>query len=96
MSGHDTLASLLPSVPIFLAAGLVSGTAYFAALRRGVRIAIARGAWLRYAVLALARIAMAALFFAFAIRWSVFSLLAAFMGFLTARQLAVRAARRPE
>ncbi|MDE2050787.1 MAG: hypothetical protein KGL45_13070 [Gammaproteobacteria bacterium] len=89
MTARDTTA-----VAVFAAAGLVLGTAYFASLRRGVLRAVARHAWLSYMLLAPARIAAAALLFTFAVRWGVAALLAAFAGFLLARQLAVRAARR--
>ena len=89
MTSHDTTA-----VAVFAAAGLVLGMGYFASLRRGVRIAVARHAWLPYMLLALARIAAAALFFTFAARWGMAALLGALAGFLLARQLAARAARR--
>jgi hypothetical protein len=93
--GHDALAILRPAVALFAAAGFGLGVAYFASLRQGVRLAFARHAWSPYVLLALARIAAAALFFALAVRWGVPALLAAFAGFLIARQIAVRAARRP-
>lgn len=94
MIAHDISASLRPAVLLLAIAGFVLGVTYFASLRRGVRLSIARHAWLPYILWALARIAAAALFFAFAVRWGVPALLAAFVGFLAARQLAVRAARR--
>jgi len=67
--------------------------AYFASLRRGVRLSVERHAWLRYILSALTRIVTAAIFFTFAVRWGAPALLAAFVGFLAARHLAVRAAR---
>ncbi|HJS92302.1 MAG TPA: ATP synthase subunit I [Steroidobacteraceae bacterium] len=94
MITRDALASLLPTVAPFAAAGFVLGTAYFASLRRGVRDAVALRAWRQYLLLALTRVAAAALFFAFAVRWGAPALLAAFAGFLAARQLAVGAVRR--
>jgi N-ATPase, AtpR subunit len=95
MITRDMLASLLPAIALLAAAGFVLGIAYFASLRAGVRHALARHAWWQYPLLALTRIAAVALFFAFTVRWGVPALLAAFAGFLAARQLAVRAARRP-
>ena len=89
MIAHDVAA-----VAVFTAAGLVLGSAYFATLRRGVQIAVARHAWMPCMLLALARVGAAALFFIFAVRWGAAALMAAFAGFLLARQLAVRAARR--
>jgi hypothetical protein len=59
-----------------------------------VRFSVERHAWLRFVLLALARIAAAAVFFIFAVRWGAPALLAAFAGFLAARHLAIRAARR--
>jgi N-ATPase, AtpR subunit len=95
MTTRDTLASLLPAVALFAAAGFALGMGYFASLRRGVRLAVARHRWSSYLLLALARMTAAALFLAFAVRWGVPALLAAFAGLLAARRIAVRAARRP-
>jgi F1F0 ATPase subunit 2 len=95
MIAHQTLASLWPTAPLLATAGFVLGMAYFASLRRGVLLAVERHAWLGYLLSALIRIAAAALFFTFAVRWGAPALLAAFGGFLAARYLAVRAARRP-
>jgi hypothetical protein len=95
MIGHDAPVILRPAVVLFAAAGFGLGVAYFASLRHGVRHAIARHAWSPYVLLAVARIAAAALLFALAVRWGVPALLAAFAGFLLARQIAVRTARRP-
>lgn len=94
MIAHRTLTSLWPSAPLLAAAGFTLGMTYFAALRRGVRLSVERQAWVRYMLSALARIAAAALFFTFAVHWGAPALLAAFVGFLAARHLAVRAARR--
>lgn len=95
MSAHHALARLSPAIPVFAAAGFAFGSAYFASLRRGLRICVAGRAWSSYVLLALVRILAAALFLAFAVRWGLPSLLAAFAGFLIARHLAVRAARGP-
>lgn len=94
MITHDLIASLRPALLLLAIAGLVLGMAYFASLRHGVHLSIASHAWLPYMLWAMARIAAAALFFTFAVRWGVVALIAAFSGFLIARQLAVRGARR--
>lgn len=94
MMAHRTLASLWPSAPLLATGGFALGMMYFASLRRGVRLSVERHAWVRYVLSALARITAAALFFAFAVHWGAPALLAAFVGFLAARHLAVRAARR--
>jgi len=91
---HDALAGIGPAIALLGTAGFAVGLMYFASLRCGVRLSIARRAWLPYMLLALARIASVALFFTFSLRWGVPSLLAAFVGFLIARQVAVGAARR--
>lgn len=79
---------------LFAAAGLAFGWGYFAALRRGVAAYTDQSAIRRRVGWLLARAAAAALFFAFAVRGGPWPLLAAFMGFLGARQIAVRAVRR--
>ncbi|MBW4050817.1 MAG: hypothetical protein HIU85_05035 [Proteobacteria bacterium] len=82
---------------LFAAMGLAFGRAYFAALRRDVAAytAAEAGALWRSIGGLLARLAAAAVFFAFTMAWGAWPLLAAFLGFLTARQLALRAARKP-
>ncbi|HEX5460973.1 MAG TPA: ATP synthase subunit I [Steroidobacteraceae bacterium] len=87
-----------PGVEAWLAvllagAGLIFGWGYFAALRRGVAAYIGHDRVWRVVAWALVRIAAAVLFFGFAVRWGAWPLLAAFLGFLTARQVAVRTAR---
>ena len=94
MIAHGAIASLRFAVPVFAAAGLVLGMAYFVSLRRIVQSLAARRAWSSYALSAVARLGAMALFFTFAARWGAPVLLAAFAGFLVARQLAVRSARR--
>ena len=94
MIAHQTLAGLWPAAPLLATAGFALGMVYFASLRRGVRASVERHAWWRYVMSALTRIAAAALFFVLAVRWGAPALLAAFAGFLAARYLAVRAARR--
>ena len=90
MTVHDT-----PAMPLLAAAGFLLGAVYFASLRRSVGLSIARRMWASYMAAALVRILAAVLFFTLAVHWGVPALLAAFAGFLVARQLALRAARRP-
>lgn len=94
MNAHDVVAGLRPAVLLLAVAGFALGVAYFASLRRGVHLSIARHAWLPYMLRAFVRIAAAASFFTFAARWGLPALLAAFAGFLAARTLALRGARR--
>ena len=79
---------------LFAAGGLAFGWGYFAALRRGIDASAAQGSVSKTLLWMFARLAAAALFFAFAVRWGAWLLVAAFLGFLAARQIAVRAARR--
>ena len=87
-----------PNSSIALAAawtlgGLVLGLAYFSALRRTVEVfADGRGRLLP-AALTLGRLAAAILFLGLAARFGALPLLTAFLGFLLARALALRAAR---
>jgi hypothetical protein len=74
-------------------AGLVAGALYFAALRRTVAL-YAAGPGRLAAALTLARIAGAILFFGLGARQGALPLLSSFLGFLLARTLALRAARR--
>lgn len=94
MIAHQTLASLWLTAPLLATAGLVVGVAYFGSLRRSVSLSVERHAWWRYMSAALTRIVAAALFFTLDVHWGAPALLAAFAGFLAARLLAVRAARR--
>lgn len=79
------------------AMGLAFGRAYFAALRRGVAAYTAAGAHMLWKSIGwlLARLAAAAVFFALTMAWGAWPLLAALLGFLAARQLALRAVRKP-
>jgi len=79
---------------LFAAGGLAFGWGYFAALQRGIDAYAAQGAVFKSLLWMLARLAAAALFFVFAVRWGAWPLVAAFLGFLAARQIAVRNARR--
>jgi len=77
----------------FLAAGLVVGSAYFAALRRTVDLYAAGRRPLVVMALTLIRIGGVIAFFGAAVRFGAVPLLAAFLGFLVARSLALRAVR---
>ena len=89
----DALAPLIAQAGGALAAGSAFGFAYFAALRRTVDLYATAGRWTIAAALTLSRIAAAAGFFAVAARFGATSLLAALLGFLIARGLAVRTAK---
>jgi hypothetical protein len=78
----------------FVAAGFAAGWVYFAALRRTVDLYATGQARLVPVVLTLARIAGMIAFLGSAARFGALPLLAGFLGFLAARSLALRAARR--
>ncbi|MGO8952977.1 MAG: ATP synthase subunit I [Rhodomicrobium sp.] len=75
-------------------AGFAFGLLYFIALRWTVTLFAGRGGWLGPLALTLGRIGAAAVFLAAAARMGAATLLAAFLGFLLARTLALRAAGR--
>lgn len=77
----------------WVVAGLGFGFGYFAALRRTVELYGAQGTRLVPIALTLGRIAGASLFLGFAAAYGTLPLLAAFLGFLVARSLALRAVR---
>jgi hypothetical protein len=77
----------------WVVAGFAFGLGYFAALRRTVELYGARVARLVPIALTLGRIAAAILFLGLAVAQGALPLLAAFLGFLLARSLALRAAR---
>ena len=89
-----TGSAMAPSLTLFAFAGLAFGWAYFAALRRAADLYASDQARVLPAVLRLGRLAAAMVFFGFAARIGAPPLLAAFLGFLVARALALRAARR--
>ena len=88
------LAAHLVRTGLFAIAGLAIGTVYFAALRRTVDVYLAGPDRSVPAISTLARIAGATVFLAVAVQFGAPPLLAAFLGFLGARALALRAARR--
>lgn len=73
--------------------GLVFGLAYFAALHRTVDIFGGGQGHLLPTALTLCRLAAAILFLGLAARFGALPLLTAFLGFLLARALALRAVR---
>jgi hypothetical protein len=76
------------------AAGFGFGVGYFAALRRCVELYRAGGAHLASVALTLGRVSGALLFFGLAVRCGALPPLAALLGFLLARSLALRPVRR--
>lgn len=82
----------LPSALALLPLGFGLGCGYFAALRRSVDCLLSArpGAW----GLLLLRLAAVVLLLAAGAHWGAFALLALFGGFLLARPLALRSARR--
>lgn len=86
-------ASTLAILAAFSVAGLVFGLAYFAALRRTVDLYRPGGGRVLPLFLTFGRLAGAILFLAFAVQFGALPLLAAFLGFLLARGLALHAAR---
>ncbi len=93
------MSGLALPLPVLLAAiglaGFVFGLLYFAAVQRtAILFATGRG-WLAPVALTAGRIAAAAAFLALAARIGAAALLATFAGFLLARVVALRAARRP-
>jgi len=75
-------------------AGLVVGLLHFAALWRSTELYSAGRGQLAAGALTLGRIAGTIVFFGLVARLGVLPLLASFVGFLLARTLALRAARR--
>jgi F1F0 ATPase subunit 2 len=92
--------SLLPSgfltATAMLAAGVVLGLLYFAALRWTVSLYGAGRSRVGPAILTLARLAGATVVLGLAARLGALPLLATFLGFLLARALSMRVARRAE
>jgi hypothetical protein len=83
----------LARIALLAIAGLAFGCAYFAALRRTVDVYVAGRHRFVPAILTLARVAGATVFLVVAVQFGALPLLAAFLGFLVARALALRAAR---
>lgn len=84
-----------PELTMMMAfAGFAFGLAYFATLKRSVALLATRRGWLGPVALTLGRIGAAVGFLFIAAKLGAAPLLAAFLGFLLARTLALRAARR--
>ena len=91
---HEALA-LDPELTLLMAfAGLAFGLVYFASLKRSVRVLVAGKDRLGALALTSGRIAAAVAFLYAAAKLGAAPLLAAFVGFLMARALALRAERR--
>jgi hypothetical protein len=88
---HATLIFTFALASAMVVAGLVFGLGYFAALRRTLNHYGSGSGRLGLAALTLGRIAGATIFFILAARLGALPLLAAFLGFLMARGLALRA-----
>lgn len=90
----DTLASGLVLAGAMALAGLIGGLLYFRALRRTVDLLAGGHGWFGPAALTLVRIAGAILVLTLMARLGATPLLAGLLGFLLARMIALRAARR--
>lgn len=91
---HHLLATLAFASGTALA-GVAFGIVYFTALRRTVDLYCTGRSPLGLMALTLARIAAAALIFALPAALGAVPLLAAFLGFLVARVIALRSVARP-
>lgn len=77
-------------------AGMLFGVVYFATLRRAVTLFTAGRGWIGPVSLTLARIAAAVIFLGLAAKLGAAALIAAFLGFLLARTVMLRVARRAD
>jgi len=86
----------IPSIAHILLAsgGLVFGLLYFAALKHSVMLFVGGKGWLGPIALTLGRIGAVVAFLCMAAKLGAAPLLAAFIGFLTAQALTLRAERR--
>lgn len=92
-----TLPALIPGPGYTLMmgfAGLVFGFIYFAALRRTVQLFTEGRTWFGPLALTLGRVGAAVVFLGLVAQFGAVSLLAVFIGFLLARTVALRVARR--
>lgn len=89
-----TLASTLLLATAMALAGFAFGLAYFRALRRTVDLIAGRQGWAAPIGLSLARLAGAVVLLTLMAQLGALPLLGGFLGFLTARMIAVRLARR--
>ena len=93
MSSTFSMAILIWAGALVLA-GITFGLVYFAALRRTVTLLAAQRGCFGPATLTLGRIAAIVLFLGFAAQLGALPMLAAFLGFLMARAVALHSARR--
>jgi hypothetical protein len=92
MNPNAIVDALVTAVPA-LALGAAAGWAHFRMLRLAVECFVAGRGWRRAVVLSLGRFCAAGLMFWTAAQFGALPLLAAFLGFLVARRLAVAAAK---
>jgi hypothetical protein len=91
---HSTLMTH-PELTLMMAfTGLLLGLIYFATLKRSVNLFVGGKGWFGPLALTLGRIGAAAAFLFVAAKLGAAPLLAAFIGFLIARVLALRAEKR--
>jgi F1F0 ATPase subunit 2 len=90
----EALVPTIALAALMAVAGTALGLAYFACLRRTVDLFASGAGWARPVLLTLLRIAGAAGALALAARFGAPALLAAFLGFLLARAIALKGARR--
>ncbi|HXP73167.1 MAG TPA: ATP synthase subunit I [Stellaceae bacterium] len=90
---HDTVvvSALAASMAVV---GAIVGFVYFACLRRTVALFAGGGGWAGPAALTLVRVGAAVVVLGFAARLGAVALLAAFLGLLVARTIAMRRAQR--
>jgi len=91
---HNALTSNPELTLLMWIAGLAFGFIYFAALRRSVNLFVGGKGWLGPLALTVGRIGAAAGFLFVAAKLGAAPLLAAFIGFLMARAVALRGERR--
>jgi hypothetical protein len=91
---HDNIIAHPELAAITATAGVAFGLLYFAALKRSVTLFVGGKNWFGPLALTLGRIAAAVSFLFFATTLGAEPLLGAFVGFLIARALALRANKR--
>jgi len=82
------------SIAAFAGAGLLLGLAYFATLWRTVALLVDGSSWLAPAALTLGRMGGLALFLGISVRLGALDLIAAFIGVVVARLVALHVVRR--
>ncbi len=90
-------APLSPMIALAItmaSSGFAFGLLYFAALQRSVRLFASNRGWLGPLAFTFGRMAVAVLFLGLAAKLGALFLLAAFLGFLLARAVSLRVARR--